>query len=396
MTKIPCNKVKTAVIGCGMISNIYLKNLTQLFYIIDVVAVCDIRPEAAEEKAKQYGIARTMTLEEIAASDEIELVVNLTAPDAHYDVIRMMLESGKHVYTEKIFTPELEQSRELAALAQSKGLYLSVAPDTVLGAGVQTAKKVLEAGLIGEVTSGFVCINRNQSLNSELFRMLRGNGGALPYDVGIYYVATLLTLLGPVKAIRAFGAPAPEHERELFYLGEPGESWRLKRTNLISASLQFECGALVSVLFDGNSVNAEQRTITLLGTEGVLKAGNPDSFNGEVTLIRPESGECVVPFTHGYDGKDTLGATPFDKHGHRGVGAADLAWALRTGRKEIRCSKEYGLHCQEVLSGMEQAAETGETVYPQSRFVMKALKSGYYSTTFGGAARGDAERSLME
>ncbi|MBQ9614264.1 MAG: Gfo/Idh/MocA family oxidoreductase [Lachnospiraceae bacterium] len=391
------NKVRTAVVGCGMISNIYIRNLSKLFKIIDLVAICDIIPEAAAEKAALHGIPRIMTLEEIASSEEIELVVNLTGPTAHYDVIKMMLNAGKHVYTEKMFTTDIEKSRELVRLADEKGLYLGVAPDTVLGAGTQTAKRVLELGLIGQVTSGQVCINRNQLLNSELFRFLKNDGGALPYDVGIYYIGTLLTLLGPVKAVRAFGAPSMVHEPVLLFANESDEPWQIPGNNVLAAALEFENGALVSVLFDGNTINAEQHAMTIFGTEGILKVGNPEKFGSPLRLIRQEAGECDIPFTHGYDGRNMLDEKAFfDDYGNRGIGVAEMAWAIRKGRTNNRCSKEYGLHCQEVLYGMDLSAKTGETYYPESRFVMEGLRSGCYSSMFGGAARGDAERSLMD
>ena len=173
-------KVKTAVIGCGMISNIYIRNLKHLFWICDLAAVCDINPAAAREKAELYGVERIMTIDEIAESDEIELVVNLTGPAAHYDVIKRMLLAGKHVFTEKMLVTDLAQGREVVALAREKGLYLGVAPDTVLGAGLQTARRAIDSGWIGTVTSCQATINRNQPLNSERFRFLRGEGGALP------------------------------------------------------------------------------------------------------------------------------------------------------------------------------------------------------------------------
>lgn len=386
--------VKTAVVGCGKISDIYIRNLSRLFSIIDLAALCSRTASAAEEKAAQFGIERVMTLEELAAAPEIELVVNLTPPDAHYEVIGRMLRAGKHVFTEKILTPDLEQSRELMGLAEEKDLFLGVAPDTVLGAGIQTARRILDTGLIGRVTSCQVCINRDQALNSEIFRMLRGSGGALPYDVGVYYIGALLALLGPVKAVRAFGAPSAVHEPELLYTGG-GESWQIPGSNLVSAALQFECGALASVLFDGNTVNVPQHAFTIFGTLGVLQIGDPNTFDGPVKLILPEGGECTVPFTHGYNGKNLLEPAPFDFYGHRGVGAAELAWALRRGRKNIRCSAGYGLHCQEVLYGMDEAARTGGCCEPRSRFVMEPLRPGYYSSVLGGM-RGDAERSLME
>ncbi|MBR5109556.1 MAG: Gfo/Idh/MocA family oxidoreductase [Clostridia bacterium] len=390
-------KVKTAVIGCGMISSIYLRNLCRMFSVIDLAAVGNIHKEAAQARAKEFGIPKAMSIEEAAADPEIELAVNLTPAFAHYDVIKRMLKAGKHVYTEKMFTTDLNQSRELVALAAEKGLFLGVAPDTVLGAGIQTAKYLIDTGMIGDVTSVQVCINRNQALNSEFFRFLRGPGGTLPYDVGVYYVGALIALLGSVTQITAFGNPAPLHEPQAAFLNEGAEPWQIPGLNTVAASLRFACGAVGSVLFDGNTVGAEQHGFTVYGTRGILKVGDPDKFGDPVTLILPENAPVQVPFTHGFDGKNYLGEpASFDNYGHRGIGVAEMAWALRRGRPHARLSGEYGLHCQEVLQGMEISAETGKVYEPQSRFEMKGLKPGYYSSMFGGAMRGDAEASLMD
>ena len=247
--------------------------------------------------------------------------------------------------------------------------------------------------MIGEVSSGIAVINRNQSLNAEVFTFLRGNGGSLPYDVGIYYIGTLLCLLGPVAQVHAFGAPARHHEPEFLFRNAEEEPWTIPGSNVISASLRFVSGTLVSVHFDGNTVNAEQHSLTLFGSRGILRVGDPDKFNSPVSLIYAGQPECVLPFTHGYDGRNTVDATPFDFYGHRGVGAAEMAYAIRQGRPN-RCSKEYGLHCLEILEAMERSAATGETVAVESRFEMKPLKPGYYSSV--GFGRGDAERSLAE
>ncbi len=388
-------KVKTAVVGCGMISSIYIKNLKNLFSVIDLAAVADINRSAAEEKAAAYGVGRVMTVDEVAASPDIELAVNLTPAYAHYGVIKKMLEAGKHVWTEKVMTADLEEARELCALADRKGLYLGVAPDTVLGAGIQTARRALDTGMIGDVTSGVAVINRDQSLNAEVFTFLRGRGGSLPYDVGVYYIGALLCLLGPVRSVKAFGTPAPVHEPRFLFRNAGEKPWQIPGSSVISASLRFECGALVSVLFDGSTVNASRHALTLFGTRGVLEVGDPDTFGGQNTLIYADQKECVLPFTHGYDGKNTLDPTPFDYYGHRGVGAAEMAYAIRRGRPN-RCCKEYGLHCLEVLEGMERSASTGETAELDTRFVMKPLAPGYYSGFMGGSARADAEFSLME
>ncbi len=390
-------KVKTAVIGCGMISSIYIRNLSRMFSVIDLAAVCDVRREAAEARAKEFGIPRAMTVEEAAADPEIELAVNLTPAFAHYEVIKKMLLAGKHVYTEKMFTTDLDQSRELVALAAEKGLFLGSAPDTVLGASVQTARHLIDSGIIGEVTSVQASINRNQPLNSEVFRFLRGPGGTLPYDVGIYYVGALLALLGSATHITAFGNPAPVHEPQMAYLNEGAEPWQIPGMNVQAAAIRFACGAVGTLHFDGNTIGQSQHAFTIYGTRGILKVGDPDKYGDPVTLILPESDPVQMPMTHGFDGKNYLSEpTYFDHYGHRGIGVAELAWALRKGRPHARLSGEYGLHCQEILQGMDIAAETGKVYELQSRFEMKGLRPGYYSGMFNGSMRGDAEASLME
>ena len=387
-------KVRTAVVGCGMISSIYIRNLKNLFYIIDLVALANRSEDAARTQAEKFGVGRVMTIDEVAASEDIELVVNLTPAGAHYGIIKQMLLAGKHVYTEKMLTTQLEEAEELVRIADEKHLYLGVAPDTILGAGIQTARHIIDSGLIGDITSVQVRLNRNQSLNSETFRFLRGPGGSLPYDVGIYYVGALLALLGPVKSVIAVGNPAPEHSAELLFSSAPEENWRIPGDNVYAAALRFEIGAVGSVLFDGNTIGVLKHGFTIYGTRGILEVGDPDRFDGPVRLCLPDQEEITFPFTHGYDGKSVF--TPpewFDGYGSRGIGVAEMAWAIREGRKNNRCSKEYGLHCMEVLIGMEKSAESGAPYAPASRFVMDPLKAGYYSGT--AAFRKDAERSLM-
>ncbi len=388
-------KVKTAVVGCGMISDIYIRNLSRLLSITDLVAVCDANPAAAISKAETYGISKIMTSDELAADPEIELVVNLTGPAVHYSVLKQMLEAGKNVYTEKMFTTELDKSRELVDLADRKGLYIAVAPDTVLGAGIQTARNVIDSGLIGDVTSGFVSVSRSHILNSEMFRFLQGSGGALPYDVGIYYIGALIALLGSVKSVRGYGAPALLHHKQLLFQEQKNDSWTIPGNNIVAAALEFERGTLVSLHFNGNTVGNEQSRFELYGTKGFIQLGDPNTFNGFVKLNLPENPECDFPLTHGFNGKNMLEPAPFDHYGHRGIGVAEEAYAIRLGRPN-RLSGNYGLHCQEVLYGIDKAAGTGESYELQSRCEVKPLVSGYYSTMFNGGARADAELSLVD
>ena len=390
-------RVKTAVVGCGIISHVYLRNLTRLFSIVEVVAVCDLRRELAEEASRTYGVARILTAEEIAADPEIELVVVLTATSAHADIIRTMLLAGKHVYTEKTMTAELEQAKELVRLADERGLYLGVAPDTVLGASIQTARWAIDRGFIGDVTSCIVSINRDQGLNSERFRFLRGNGGALPYDVGVYYVAALLTLLGPVTEVTGFAAPAPVHRKRFLFNREDPEQWQIPGNNLVAGSVKFARGALGMLHFDGNTIGAERSTFRIFGTSGILELGDPNRFGDPVVLYKPESEPCTLPMTHGYDGRCVLDdATDFERgYGNRGIGVAELCWAIRRERPN-RLNKEMGLHTLEVLAGLDQAAELGGVYHMSSTFSSAPLPPDYYATMWNGGARADAELSLVD
>uniref|UniRef100_S0DG04 Putative oxidoreductase n=1 Tax=termite gut metagenome TaxID=433724 RepID=S0DG04_9ZZZZ len=385
--------VKTAVVGCGAISSTYIPNLMHLFSIIELAALCDVRPEAARGQAEAFGVGRVMTPEEVESAGDIELVVNLTGPGAHYDVTKRMLLAGKHVFSEKTIAATVEQGRELAQLAQERNLTLGVAPDTVLGAGLQTARKVLDAGLIGTPTSCVACANRNQMLNSELFPFIRQSAaGAFPYDVGVYYVAALLSLLGPVSSVTGLAAKAPRRPRQVLHNGGDADGWEMPGVDLLAGSLQFESGVLGSVHFDGTSINTEQPLLVIYGTQGILRLGDPNRFDGAVTLVRPEAEPGEIPFTHGFGGRPVEGGVA-GAQGHRGVGAAEMAWAIRE-RRAARCGAAFGLHTLEVLQGLERSAGSHQPWAPASTFTFEPLAAGFYDTTFGGLLRADAESSL--
>lgn len=387
--------VKAAVVGCGQISSTYIPNLKNLFSIIDLVAVCDLFPESAQRRAEEFGIEKVMTLEEIEQSEEIEMVINLTGPDTHYELTKRFLLAGKHVFSEKTIASTIEEGKELVALAEEKGLYLGVAPDTILGAGIQTARKAIDAGLIGTPTSCFVAISRNQSLNSEMFRFIQKSlSGAFPYDYGVYYIASILALLGPVQSVTGVVKEGPVHKKNLTHLDNP-DQWQLPGYQLLSGTLQFQSGVIGAVLLDGTSINYEHPMFTIYGTEGILKVGNPDNFDSNVTLIRAESEPLVLPFTHGFNGRPLPDSVVVGSRGFRGVGAAEMAWAIREGR-EARCCGKFGLQTLEVLQGMERSALNGKPWKIDTNFSMKPLKAGYYDTTFGGALRAGAEGSLRD
>lgn len=391
-------KVKTAVIGCGMISGIYLTNLTKLFSITDVVAVCDIKKDSAEAAAKKFHIPKALTIDETLADPEIELCVNLTGPEVHYSLIKKCLESGKHVWTEKMLCFDFEQGKELIDLAHKNQLYLGVAPDTFLGAGLQTARQVIESGLIGKVTSVSAAINRNQLLNSEFFGFIRRMGGGLPYDVGIYYLTALLSLIGPVHQVTGFTKTPTHYTATQYNRGLYGQSWDFACSNTMVVSLLFKNGVLGTMHFNGESINAEQNQIMIYGNQGILCLGDPNTFDGYVKLVNPDGEICDIPLNHGYSGKPFVGTQEdanMAAYGHRGIGAAEMCWAMREGRNN-RASKEMGLHAVEVFAGAEKASNDGRIYNMTTTFEKPMpLPAGYMDSTFSGMFPIDAEISLI-
>lgn len=395
MSDVP--KLRCAIVGCGAISRVYAINLQNMLSVTDVVMACDVNPAAAEERAQEFGIPRTGTLEDALAAPDVDVIVNLTGPAAHYAVTKAALEAGKHVWTEKVLASTLEQAQELVRIADERGLYLGVAPDTILGAGIQTARKVLDSGLIGEVTGVVACVNRDHGKVSEIARFARTSGGSLPYDVGPYYVATLLYLLGPVARVVGVMKEPGTHAGEVFRLGNYGEEWQFADGNVMSSTLVFESGVIGTLHVNGESMMESYPHIAIYGTQGILFLGDPDSFRGEVRLALPGAEPVTIPHTHGFAGKPQYladGTETYVGSGHRGIGAAEMCWSIVRGRPN-RCSKELGLATLEVIEGTRRSSETSSVYEMTTTFERpSALPAGYYPSMFGGSWRLDSEASL--
>ena len=191
--------VKTAIIGCGMISDTYLQNLIQTFSIIDVVGCADQVDEKAARQAEKYNIPKR-TVADILADPGVELVVNLTYASSHYEVNRQVLEAGKHLYCEKMMADTVSEAQKLVNLAHEKHLRFAVAPDTFLGGSMQTARQFVDAGIIGEPVMGVIRLARNyQMIKSDADDAVRkysvmARGGGIPYDMGGYYLHTLFNI----------------------------------------------------------------------------------------------------------------------------------------------------------------------------------------------------------
>lgn len=348
--------VRTAVVGCGAISDAYLSTMINRFKILEVVGCCDRTPEKARTQAQKYGL-KVLSIEEILADDSIELVVNLTTPVAHYAVIKQLLEGGKHVYTEKVLAVELAQAAELVKIANERSLYLGAAPDTFLGSAIQTARYVVDSGMLGEITSCYCALTRDGDLLNRAFPFTTKPGGGIGFDVGIYFITALLSILGPVKEVSGIVRTRnPEHPD--FTLEHFGESYAIECENLMAGTLQFECGTVGTMVFDSNSIFIlpEKPHLVLCGTLGIMYMADPNSFGGDVKVILKGNNEpFVMPSSHAFS------------EVCRGIGVADMAWSLRQGRAN-RASKEMAYHALEVLHGIVKSSATRSNQVLHSTF----------------------------
>ena len=335
--------------------------------IIDLVGCCDLDRDRCEKAAQTYGI-QALTMEEILEDKTIELVVNLTNPKAHYAVIRQLLEGGKNVYTEKVLSIELEQAAELVRLADARGLYLGAAPDTFLGSAIQTARLAVERGMLGRVTSCVAQNGRDYNMMGQLVPFIPQQGGGIGFDVGIYYITALISILGPVERVNGFLKYA-DGPRMIDQPGNArfGEKYDVESETILAGTLRFCSGAIGSVQFNSECIFPEQPVVMLCGTEGVLYMADPNNFGGTVYYRAKGSNERIaLPSCFAYD------------ENARGLGVAEMVWSMAAGRKN-RANKEMAYHALEVLHGIAISNSTGKSYELKSDFEpMPLLRSGFF------------------
>ncbi len=365
--------VKIAIVGCGMISDAYLTAIQKKFKILEVVGCCDLDEEKVQRTAQKYGI-NVLTMAEILADDAIEIVVNLTTPTAHYPVIKQLLEGGKHVYTEKVLTVELAHAADLLKIADQKGLYLGSAPDTFLGSAIQTARYVVDSGMIGEITSCACALSRDGSIFGNPHSFTVKPGGGIGFDVGIYYITALLSILGPVAEVTGV-VRTRNPEQQVYTLENWGDSFQLQCENIMAGTLSFARGTVGTLLFDSNSVFIlpEKPSLILFGTLGVVYMADPNQFGGEVKVLLKGNNEPFV-MQQSYAFNDEC----------RGLGVAEMAWSLRLGRKN-RANKEMAYHALDVLHSIVRSSETRSSQAVQSTFeAMPPIPRGYSGQGYFG------------
>lgn len=341
------DKVKVGVIGCGNISGIYLKNLKR-FNVTEVAACADIVLDKARAKAEEFSIPRACTVDELLDDPEIGLVLNLTIPKAHAEVALKALTKGKSVYNEKPLALKLEEGKKILTLARRKNLLVGCAPDTFMGAGIQTCRKLIDGGAIGEpvAATAFMMCHGHESWHPDPEFYYDVGGGPM-FDMGPYYLTALVNLIGPVKRVHGI-ARVTFAERTITSAPKNGKRIRVKTPTHIAGTIDFKNGAVVTMVTSFDVWHHTLPHIEIHGTLGSLQVPDPNSFGGPVRLRRAQDKEWQeIPLSYKY------------AENSRGVGVADMARALLGGKNKHRANGGLALHVLETMHAFLASSRTG-------------------------------------
>jgi predicted dehydrogenase len=341
------------IIGCGNISEAYLK-AASYFPILEIRGIADIRREAAEARASQFGL-RAMSVDEMLADPSIQIVVNLTIPAAHVEVGLRALAAGKHVHSEKPLGLTTAEARPLLHMAKERGLRVGCAPDTFLGGSHQTCRKLIDEGMIGRPLAGsayFMCPGHERWHPNPAFYYAKGGGPML--DMGPYYITALVNLIGPVARVAGITSRA-RAEREITSEPLKGTMIPVEVATHVAGTLEFVSGAVVSIAMSFDVPRHRHRPIELYGTAGSLSVPDPNRFFGAIELATAAKDWTEQPTEHSYAGGN-----------YRIIGVADMAHAIQSGRPH-RASGELAFHALEVMEAFQVSSERGAHVTIDSR-----------------------------
>lgn len=342
-------KTKIGFIGCGNISDVYVR-VARTFDNLEVVACADRHLERAQALAQKYNLSRACLPEELLADPAIEIVVNLTPPSAHAAFALAALEAGKSIYNEKPLTITRDEAQKILALAGQKGLYVGCAPDTFLGAGLQTCRKLIDEGAIGEPigAAAFMLSHGPEAWHPNPDFFYQPGAGPL-FDVGPYYLTALVALLGPVR--RVTGATRISFpERTVGSGPKQGQKITVRTPTHLTALLDFASGPVGTLITSFDVWKSNLPWIEIYGSEGTLSAPDPNTFGGPVRLWRAKAQAWEdVPLVAGYS------------ENSRSLGVADMAQAMQTGRP-ARASGQLAYHVLDLMHAIHDASGEGRHV----------------------------------
>lgn len=342
---------RAGLIGCGNISGAYLRN-KDAFSHLRVVKCASRRDESARATAEQFGL-QAVSVDALLRDPEIDIILNLTTPDAHAEINLRALEAGKHVYTEKPFAVTREDGRKVLKLAEEKGLRTGCAPDTFLGGGHQTCRKLIDGGAVGKIAGGCVIMAYRgpESWHPNSGFYYKRGGGPL-MDMGPYYITALVNLLGPVKRVAGFASRATD--LRVGSGSNQGRTYPVEVDTHVAAVLEFVSGPVINLImsFDVFRLSPQmENCIELWGLDGAIHTPDPNTFCGEVRVANAGTGGEWK----------TAENTFLYNENMRLIGLADMAAGIELGRPH-RCSGELAYHVTDVMCSILESAEKGQYV----------------------------------
>lgn len=346
--------LRVGLVGCGNISAQYLASLPALPNL-RLVSVTDAVPAAAERVATEQGVP-ARTLDQVLAADDVDVVLNLTPPQLHAPLTVAALEAGKHVYLEKPFAVSAAEATQMLAAAQAAGRRIGSAPDTVLGIGLQTARRLIDDGQIGRpiAATAFMMSPGHEGWHPNPgFYYLRGGGPLL--DMGVYYLTALVTLLGPIAEVSAMSSRLRTERRVPVDGPRAGEILPVEVDTYVAATLRHDSGVISTLIVSFDTIASRLPRIEVYGSAASLDVPDPNQFANPVGISRART----EPFAYVSDLAGYAGAG-------RGYGLADLARAIATDTPH-RQSAELGFHVHEVMERIAEASAAGSTTQVISR-----------------------------
>lgn len=357
-------RTKIGLIGCGVIANTYAGNIQKFYQKLNLVACADMLPEKAKQFAETYHIEKVCTVEELLEDSEIEMILNLTIPKAHYELNKKAILNGKHIYCEKPLALSAEEAEELQQLAVEHHVMLGCAPDTFLGSALQTCRKLIDDGWIGKpvgATANMMNHGTETWHPNPDFYYKPGGGPLL--DMGPYYITALVSLLGPVKESICFRTAGME-ERTIYSMPRRGERIKVEVPTHYAGVLRFENGTIANMNMSFDTWLSGLPKLEIYGTEGTMIVPDPNKFGGEVKVIRSES---LIDEIDGLPNSQAVGRLSRPEMWEkcmvmphtfrqpdmnmRGIGLLDMAYAIENQRKN-RASAEMACHVTEVMEAM--------------------------------------------
>jgi len=362
------NKVfNVGLVGCGHISETYFR-AEEYFNNIKIIKCADINNDAAEKCAKEHGIKST-NLDDIFKDDDIEIILNLTIPKAHFEVSEKALLSGKHSYSEKPMCINFEDGKKLLALSKKNNLYLGSAPDTVLGAGIQKSKELIESGLTGKINLGnaIFAYPGVQSYHPSPEPWFADKVGGPVVDMGPYYITALVTLLGPVKSVTS-KAKKVFLEREIGIGPRKGKKFTVECDTTYVSTLEFESNSLIQMTLSFDVKDHKRNHIELYGDKGSIVVPDPNMFGGSAFTCLELGGKWTEHDTNNLElGKINIknqssraNESPTNAN-YRGAGLSEMAYSIENKNKHM-CNGELSLHVLDIIQSIMKSAKSQKSV----------------------------------